>query len=447
MQASHDKARFVLREPSSNTPTPIILLYRYKSNRLKYATSEKVLPADWDSKLQRAQTNQRSRFLREPFEGINAQLERYQSALKRIIAKCKLAQLEPTVERVKEFLDQEFGRTPTPPPDERSKAPTFFEFTEQFLDDCKTGKRLTSQNRRYTLGTVKNYTTTFNRLKEYQKVYPTRLDFDAFTLTFYGKFKKYLTSQGFAVNTIGNFIKNVKIFLKESYRDELHQNETFRHEDFKKIQEETESIYLGDDELQKMYALDLSKTPGLDNVRDAFLIGCYTGLRFSDFSQLKPENIIHGGRILTVETQKTRTRVYIPLNPNVLAICSKYADGLPRVISNQKFNEHLKEIAKRAGLKAIVQVSVTKGGMRITKTVEKWNLVTSHTARRSFATNAYLAGVPTLDIMKITGHKTETSFMKYIKVSKEETALRMLAHPHFQGGISKDIIKPLHKAV
>jgi integrase len=437
MQASHDKARFVLREPSSKSITPIVLLYRYKNSRLKYSTSEKILPDDWDSELQRAKTNQKSRFQREPFEGINSQLERYQSVLKRIIAKCKLAQLEPTVERVKEYLDQEFNRVPPPTPDDQPKVQTFFEFTEQFLEDCKNGKRLTSQNRRYTLGSVKNYTTTLNRLKEYQKVYPIRLDFDAFTLTFYGKFKKYLTTQGFAINTIGNFIKNVKIFLKESHRDGLHQNELFRHEDFKKIQEETESIYLNDEDLQKMYSVNLSKTPGLDNVRDAFLIGCYTGLRFSDYSQLKPENIIHSGRVLTVETQKTKVRVYIPLNPNVLAIRSKYVNGLPKVISNQKFNEHLKEIAKRAGLKDLVQVSVTKGGMRISKTVEKWNLVTSHTARRSFATNAYLAGVPSLDIMKITGHKTETSFMKYIKVSREETALRLLGHPHFQGSTLK----------
>lgn len=74
----------------------------------------------------------------------------------------------------------------------------------------------------------------------------------------------------------------------------------------------------------------------------------------------------------------------------------------------------------------------TKGGMRQTRVLEKWQLITTHTARRSFATNAFLAGVPTISIMKITGHKSELVFMHYIKISSEQNALLMLEHDHFK---------------
>lgn len=438
MQTSHDKARFVLKEPSSDKPTLIMLLYRFQGQRLKYSTGEKVHPELWDTQLQRVLTNQKTRFQREQFESINAQLDRYRAVIKRVVAQCKLADILPTTSEIHTHLEKEFGRKPKPV-SESAAQQTFFEFVERFLDDCRTGKRLTSQNRQYSTATVKSMTTTFNQLKEYQKLYPTRLDYDAFTLTFYTRFKKYMTAQNYAVNSIGNRIKNIKIFLKEAHREGLHENQIFRHEDFKKIQEETDSIYLSNDELDQIFNMDLSKQPKLDNVRDAFLIGCYTGLRFSDFTQLRPENITHGGKILTITTQKTITRVSIPINPKVLAILAKHDGNAPRVISNQKFNDYLKQVAQKAGLTEKVQIGVTKGGMRVTRIIEKWQLATSHTARRSFATNAYLAGLPAIDIMRMTGHRTETSFMRYIKVTEEETALRLLAHPHFQGNSFKVI--------
>ncbi|WP_317171507.1 site-specific integrase [Spirosoma profusum] len=162
------------------------------------------------------------------------------------------------------------------------------------------------------------------------------------------------------------------------------------------------------------------------------MIGCYTGLRFSDFSELHPENITHNGQILTHKTQKTAERVSMPVNRNVLAILRKYEGIPPRTISNQKMNDYLKEICKRAGFTERVEVARTKGGMRQTRVLEKWELVTTHTARRSFATNAFLAGVPPVSIMKITGHKSESVFLKYIKVSSEQNTLLLLSHTHFQ---------------
>jgi integrase len=154
-------------------------------------------------------------------------------------------------------------------------------------------------------------------------------------------------------------------------------------------------------------------------------------LRYSDYSQLTADNVYNDGRLLKVKTQKTNKDVVIPLNPFVLTILEKYDGQIPKSISNQRTNDYLKDLGKLADLNDRVEIKQTKGGILITKFLAEWERITTHTGRRSFATNAYLNGVPTIDIMAITGHTTETSFMKYIKVTAEETAIRLLNHPHF----------------
>ena len=96
---------------------------------------------------------------------------------------------------------------------------------------------------------------------------------------------------------------------------------------------------------------------------------------------------------------------------------------MPRVISNQRFNEYLKEVAKKAELKEKVHISITRGGITASTAYKKYKLVTTHTGRRSFATNNYNMGVPSLTIMAITGHKTEAAFLKYIKVTPKEQGI------------------------
>ena len=429
----------MLKEPKVDKPTPILLLYRYKSDRLKYSTGETIHPREWDTTLQQARTDQKNRRDQDTYQTINAKLAKYRSVLKRILAQLDLAEVVPSIVEVRLHLDKVFKKELNTAKREGQDSVSFFEFAERFLDDCKTGKQLTTANRRYSPTMIKSFKTTINQLLSFQQIYPKRIDFDAFTMVFYDKFKKHLTINNYSLNTIGNRIKNLKIILKRAHRDGFTDNEIFRHEDFKKIQEEVETIYLTEEDLLKLYNLDLTNQPRLDTLRDTFLIGCYTGLRFSDFIQLRPQNISRevGGHILTVFTQKTGTKVSIPISPKVLAILAKHDNKTPRVLTNQKFNEYLKELAKLAGLTELVQTARTQGGLRVTRTLEKWELVTTHTARRSFATNAYKAGVSTIDIMKMTGHKTETSFMKYIKVSSEETAIRLLGHSFFSEPVLK----------
>jgi integrase len=169
----------------------------------------------------------------------------------------------------------------------------------------------------------------------------------------------------------------------------------------------------------------------LDKVRDLFLIGANTGLRFSDFTTIKPHNLkkVANGYDLEIIQFKGKAKVVIPVNDTLLAILDKYSNVLPKPISNQKLNNYLKEVAKLVPqLQALVTIVFVKGGKEYEETTPKWERVTTHTGRRSFATNAYKRGKPTLAIMAITGHRTEKAFMKYIKASKSEHAEMMRKH-------------------
>lgn len=429
---SDQDIKFLLKDIRSEKPTLINLVYRYNNDRFKTSTGLTIEPHQWDSDRQRAYTNQKNRAAREPFETLNANLERYRSALKTILSRLQLAKVPFTNELIKQQLDAELGRIKKAKP---AVAPThketFTDYIERFVSLARAGKRLSARSANYSEFTLKGYLKLKRLLEQYHSETGNSVGYDAFSLDFYHSFKLWLTTRKLTLNYVGSLLKDLKVLLKQAHADGLHTNLIFQHKDFKKFSEEVDSVYLTEDELTTIYNLDLSSTPGLDRARDLFLIGCYTGLRFSDFSHLRPENITNNGRILTRKTLKTSERVSIPLNSKVLAILAKY-DGIPpKPISNQRLNDHLKELCKRAGLRERIEVSKTRGGSNETKYPEKWELVGTHTARRSFATNAYLAKVPTISIMKITGHRSEKMLLRYIKVSSEQNAILLLDHAHF----------------
>lgn len=201
----------------------------------------------------------------------------------------------------------------------------------------------------------------------------------------------------------------------------VNTNLSFKSKRFVTVREKSDSIYLKENEIKEIESLDLTNDTKLEKVRDLFLIGCYTGLRYSDYSILKPEQMKDG--FIETTQIKTGEPVVIPIHPTVKRIIEKYNGILPASISNQNTNVYLKELGKKVNcLKNTFSKTITKGGLTITENFEKWELLCTHTARRSFASNEYLAGTPTLTIMAITGHKTEKAFLRYIKLTPNEHA-------------------------
>ncbi len=317
---------------------------------------------------------------------------------------------------------KEFKNTPKKNKKSEESKISLFAFIEDFIDKAptrpnpKTGRPVCYKMRR-------EYERTFHYLKDFAKTKRRKINFKDITLDFYQDFMNYLTNLGLATNTIGKKIQTLKIFLNAATDAGVNQYTHYKSHRFTTIKEDTESTHLNEDELVKLFKLDLRNNKRLEKVRDLFLIGAWTGLRFSDWDQVSPDNIEEG--LLSVKQSKTGGKVWIPMHPMVEFILNKYDGQLPVVPTNQRVNEYIKEVAELAEINTPFKKTITKGGKPITTIYKKHEVVSSHTARRSFATNAYNAGVPSLTIMAITGHRTETSFLKYIKVTPKEHALKL----------------------
>jgi len=175
-----------------------------------------------------------------------------------------------------------------------------------------------------------------------------------------------------------------------------------------------EGVFLTWRELSKIHRLNMDKHPCLIKYRDLFIIGCHTGLRFSDYSTLNQNHLKDG--MLHVKQRKTGDPVVVPLREDArLILVDKYQMHLPR-ISLVNFNFYIKEVLKFASIDEPVKISYKRGSKLIEETRPKYAWISSHTARLSFCTNEYLAGTPSDLIMAVSGHKTEKAFKKYIKV-------------------------------
>jgi integrase len=224
--------------------------------------------------------------------------------------------------------------------------------------------------------------------------------------------------KGLRMNTVGKTIKQLKIFIKDRIRKKIIPYIDLTC--FKCLEEDVESVFLNWRELSKIYRLELSENPWLVKYRDIFIVGCLTGFRFSDYSTLNLDHLQDG--MLHVRQYKTGNPVVVPLREDTRHILIDKGDmRLPKV-SMENFNLYIKEVVKLACIDEPVKISYKRGNQLIEETRPKYAWVSSHTARRSFCTNEFLAGTPSDLIMAVSGHKTEKAFKKYIKVDHVKKA-------------------------
>ncbi len=415
---------FYLTRPEAKTDTAIFARICYNGFKVKYYAPEKINPKYWSKETQRAKQSEK---LFKEYPEFNQRLNLWESDVKNIFRTWvnDNAGTIPNPETLRLILDK--GLKGVEPKKEIEK--TFYFFFEQLIDQMKAGIRLQpNTGKPFSKATIFVYSITLKRLKEFSAIYKQKIDFQTINLEFYSDFMKYLIKDlKLASNTIGKYIKIVKAVLGEATERGLNTNLQFKSRKFSVTSENTGAIYLTENEIKELENLDLSGNKRLENVRDLFLVGCYTGLRYSDFSILKPEQINDG--FIETTQMKTGDAVVIPIHLTVERILTKYNGQLPRSISNQKTNQFLKELGKLLpSLNVTTSKTYTKGGLRVTQNHQKWEVLCSHTARRSFATNEYLAGTPSITIMAITGHKTEKAFLRYIKLTPNEHAKLLKLH-------------------
>jgi integrase len=246
-----------------------------------------------------------------------------------------------------------------------------------------------------------------------------------FNLENYTEFKNWLIELEYSNNSITNFSDKLKALLRAAGRQGYKISADIPL--MAHIQDDSQAIYLTTAELDRIYALKLFGT--LDQIRDRFIIGCYTALRFSDYSRINGDNIVDNN--LVVLTKKKNNKVVIPMHPRIDAIFRKYRGALPECCSHWHFNKMLPTIGCKARINDRIMIE-RKIGMEVRKEYYvKHEMIEPHTARRTGATNMYLAGIPTFRIMLITGHRTEDAFFKYIRIRREENANELSKHPFF----------------
>ena len=402
------KVRFnLLNRKEEKTYLYALLTYR-NGQRVRYAAGEKIRPEFWDSKSQRLTLNRKY----PEHNDINLHLNKLELTMVEIYRDFENGNITP--DDFRNEIDYRMGYK-TRPANDGKNHPTLFDFIETYILEKSTESKKLS----IRLNVISNL------LHQYAEERSKTLNYDDIDFAFFSDFKAWLYTapRSHSINYSEKVISILRQFMRNAQKRGYHNKTDFEGFIIKKVK--TTKFALSFDELEELYHLDLTDNKRLEKVRDLFLIGAYTGLRFSDFTRIKPQMIeeIDGEQILTINTQKTGHIVSMPLLPISFEILKKYGFTAPGNISNQKMNEYLKELGQLAGMNDKMIIAGSKGGKRKDTNAEKWEKLTSHVARRSFATNFYRDGHPVAVLMRITGHSTEKQFMQYIAIEGKLNAL------------------------
>jgi len=403
---------FVIKKTSSRKDYtfPIYIRYNYtREKRTLLNTGKYILAKYWNydtNKLRKSHPE---------YDEYFSFIDSLRMKVERIVEDAIIKEIEPTIDFVKSVYNVDIIFN------DKEKKKDFFSHLESFIEGSKM---------RVSEHVIKDYNSLKSHLLNFQKKKKVQLTFNTITYQNYLKLREYLVyevvkpdkTKGLSINTVGKHIKNLKVFMRDSIKRGITD---YKDLSFLIVEtEEVDSIYLNEEEIKTIYETDLSKVPQLEKYRDLFIIGCETGLRFSDFSELRSGHI--KGDFIRKKVAKTHKSIVIPISALLREVLNKYNNNPPQDIALQKFNEYIKKVGKEAELFEEI-ITVKKVGIKKVETTnQKYELISSHTCRRSFCTNQFNRGMPTLLIRKISGHKTEVAFLKYIKIDEEDAAKKML---------------------
>jgi len=414
---SESSIRFNLKSPGK-PESLVLLIYRLNNEKAVISTGQTIAPHYWNPKKGRARPGTADA---ELFNASLQYLEDLVHAAEGDIRRELKTLSVASASDVKHLMVSKWKGEQTP----KEENPGLVDYAIQYVE---------ARNRkaqRFSKGTSKAYGTIISLLMKCPL--SNKIKVKSVSKAFYEEFQQWMFSEGLSSSYVDRQWKRLKTILSSAVEEGLipSQREVWAKLPISK--QPTDSVYLSEEELEHIAALDLSAVPGYEKARDLFLFGAYTGLRFSDYSRVEASNIrlSQGKYLLEITQAKTNEKVLIPLKPKAKAILMKYGKAMPKM-SNQKLNEYIKEVCKAAGLTEEVEIRTYKGGKKATSHYPKWQLVSSHTARRSFATNLHKRGVQYIDIMKLTGHKTVAAFLSYIKIGHEEGAMRLSDNDFFK---------------
>ncbi|TQI71419.1 site-specific recombinase XerD [Gramella sp. Hel_I_59] len=399
---------FRLKYPNIDKESLIYFTASFKNEgkTFVYSTGEKIHPRDWDFKNKRPANLSGRRKDAEIRRAIEIQLSRYSNFFIELISRYKTINENLTIEMVKDEFNTEFKKV-------SKNANDFFKVYELFLED----KRNDNSDQANTETTIKRYEYNKTLLEDFQAHKSYNLRFNTINKDFYNAFIHYsVKTKNHSANTLSRNIGLFKTFMNWSIANKYTYNEEFKS--FKNIKRfKTDEIALTKDQVDEIYQFDLKKNEKLKRVRDLFVFGCCTGMRYSNYSKVK-KNDISDGFINVIDGKDRSKKLSIPINKYSKEILEKYDYELPR-ISNQKFNDYLKELFEEMEYDQVIKKTMRYGNDIVETESTYADRISSHTARRSFITIMKNEGVPDKVIMSYTGHKSIEVFNNYYRPNQE----------------------------
>ena len=391
---------------------PIRMRVNFASKRIEFTTGYRIDAAKWDTDKQRVRNGCTNK-LKQSASEINASLLGYYTEVQEIFKKFEVEEIMPTPEQIKEAFNA--LHKPIEEVKQRKSTPNaFYKAFDEFVRDC-------GRQNDWTDSTYEKFAAVKNHLMNFRD----GLTFDFFDEKGLNDYVTYLRDvREMRNSTIGKQLSFLKWFLRWAFKKGVHQNNAYDSYKPKLKSTQKKIIFLTWEELNKLREFEIpAAKQALDRVRDVFLFQCFTGLRYSDVFNLRRSDI--KGDHIEVTTVKTSDSLIIELNNHSKAILDKYKDVafeddkvLP-VITNQKMNDYLKELAELAGIDEPVRQTYYRGNERIDEVTPKYALLGTHAGRRTFICNALALGIPPQVVMKWTGHSDYKAMQPYIDIADD----------------------------
>lgn len=399
---------------------PIRMRVNFASKRIEFTTGYRIDATKWDADKQRVK-NGCSNKLKQSASEINASLLEYYTEIQSIFKRFEVEDVMPTPEQIKKAFNALHKPVSEEPKPKKEALPCdFFQVFDDFVEDC-------GRQNNWTDSTFEKFAAVKNHLTNFRE----GLTFEFFDERGLNDYISYLRDVKEMRNTtIGKQLSFLKWFLRWAFKKGVHQNNAYDSYKPKLKSTQKKIIFLTWDELNRLRESKIpSNKQALERVRDVFLFQCFTGLRYSDVFNLRRSDI--KGDHIEVTTVKTSDSLIIELNNHSKAILDKYKDVafeddkvLP-VITNQKMNDYLKELAELAGIDEPVRQTYYRGNERIDEVTPKYALLGTHAGRRTFICNALALGIPPQVVMKWTGHSDYKAMKPYIDIADDIKANAM----------------------
>ena len=407
------RAQFLLDKEKDSFSAKLRYRIKWGKNIVAFGLGYRIDIEKWSLESQRCKNNTTHGKNKTPASVINRTIQKYEDAFLKIKNRSESEEIDLAPEEFRNLFNIEIGKEVST----KTKSSSFFEIYDIFIFD-------EAQNNQWNKRTIQKMQTQKKVLYEFD----FEMRFEKFNEEYISSYQKFLEDKDHKNSTISKELAALKWFLKWAKRkgyNKFSEFELFKPK-IKNIQKKI--IFLNQSELKKLREFEIpEENKNLEKIRDIFLFQCFTGLRYSDVFNLKKANIREN--YIEVTTLKTSENLIIELNKLSKNILERYKDiegekALP-VISNQKMNDYLKELAELAGINDLVTTTYYKGNVRFEEITPKYALLGTHAGRRTFVCNALSLGIPPNVVMKWTGHSDYKSMKPYIDIADEIKATAM----------------------